>query len=358
MQVTESIHIPPGEIRTIICYDIRDSVTILGEGLYNARPERCTVMLEVDAIPTLDDLLDRMLNSLAEIALALWPDWYEGALAFSEKESDCLSAVLHQSLALKLLAGSRQEILTRWLKASIRMCRKGRLPLPSGFSKTVNARQLALAIYPRDLLVAIACKDESPPPDRLRGLTRAAEWLASETKASIAVLVSAKLEYHKELDPILYHAILIGRSCSEQATKEDVEESKHIVWPLYGKPHPFSPGEQELARRLELDSELRGLFRFNHTVRTITQSDYLVDLLWPEGMIVVEVDGFKHHGNRFAFSADRHRDYELVISGYAVLRLPHDEVIRDGELALEKIRSLVKFRREQFLSHQGEFHEL
>jgi len=353
MQVTKSVYIPPGEIRTIICEDIRDSVTVLTEGSFSAQPKRCTVMVEVSAIPILDDLLDRMLNSMAEIALALWPGWYEGALAASESASDSRSSAIHESLALDKLVCAVQDVSTGWLKAAAPMCRKGKVPLPSWFPRAVNARQLALAIYPRDLLVAVVCKDEFPAPERLYGLTRAAEWLARETKAPLAVLVSAQLEYRKELDPILYDAIRLPQPGSEHASKEDEEESKHVVWPLRGKPHPFSPGEQELAKRLEFDSELRGLFHFNQTVTTITQSDYLVDLLWPEGMIVAEVDGYKHHSNKFAFSADRHRDYELVLGGFMVLRLPHYEVINDSELALEKIRSFVKFRRGKSLNTSG-----
>jgi very-short-patch-repair endonuclease len=74
---------------------------------------------------------------------------------------------------------------------------------------------------------------------------------------------------------------------------------------------------------------------------------YLVDMLWPEGKVVIEVDGYRYHGNRFAFSEDRHRDYELLLSGYLVLRLPHDEVIADVAIALEKIRDVVRFRRKE-----------
>ena len=45
------------------------------------------------------------------------------------------------------------------------------------------------------------------------------------------------------------------------------------------------------------------------------------------------------------FSCDRRRDYELIVSGYLVIRLPQDEVVEDVELAVEKIRDVVLFRR-------------
>ena len=70
-----------------------------------------------------------------------------------------------------------------------------------------------------------------------------------------------------------------------------------------------------------------------------------VDLLWEPGKLVVEVDGFARHGNRFAFVQDRHRDYELILSGFTVLRLTNDEIDEDLEKAIEKIRDVVTFCR-------------
>jgi very-short-patch-repair endonuclease len=45
------------------------------------------------------------------------------------------------------------------------------------------------------------------------------------------------------------------------------------------------------------------------------------------------------------YRGDRHRDYELLISGYVVLRLPHEQVLEDPAIAVEKIRDVVRFRR-------------
>ena len=92
------------------------------------------------------------------------------------------------------------------------------------------------------------------------------------------------------------------------------------------------------------DPVLSGLLQFNQTVTSFRGNKYIVDLLWPEGRVVVEVDGYQFHSNRYAFSADRFRDYDLAISGYTVLRLPHDEVMDDVHLAIEKIRDVINFR--------------
>jgi len=347
METVTSVIIFAGQVRTIICEDIGGSVGALTEDSLRAESNRRTVMVDFSVIPMLEPLLNRILSSVAEIGLSLWPDWYGGALSTAHVVSDPFSEEIALSLVVNSLAGSRQEVSITWLKVAARMCNRQRPPLPSGYSRAVNIRQLALAIQPDDLLVALVCEDGSPLPENLHGLARAAEWCAKETKARVAVLVSEDLAHRMELDTILYNPIRWAPSGPSQPDERTTEESKHIVWPIHGKPHPFSPGEQELGRRLERDEELRDLFHFNRTVKTVEESLFLVDLVWPEGKVVVEVDGYKYHSNKFAFNADRRRDYELLLSGYLVLRLPHDEVIKDGELALEKIRSVVKFRREQ-----------
>jgi very-short-patch-repair endonuclease len=48
---------------------------------------------------------------------------------------------------------------------------------------------------------------------------------------------------------------------------------------------------------------------------------FLVDALWAPQRLVVEVDGYRVHGQRAAFEADRARDQKLAANGYAVLRV-------------------------------------
>ena len=55
----------------------------------------------------------------------------------------------------------------------------------------------------------------------------------------------------------------------------------------------------------------------------------------------------RHHSSRQAFCQDRQRDYELMTSGYLVLRLPHSEVVGALEAAIAKIQQFVRFRRQQ-----------
>ena len=54
-----------------------------------------------------------------------------------------------------------------------------------------------------------------------------------------------------------------------------------------------------------------------------------VDFLWREQRVVAETDGFRFHGDRAAFEADRARDAALQSLGFAVLRFTYRQVLRE-----------------------------
>jgi very-short-patch-repair endonuclease len=56
-----------------------------------------------------------------------------------------------------------------------------------------------------------------------------------------------------------------------------------------------------------------------------------VDMLWPAARLVVEVDGYEHHGPRPAFERDRRRDGILLAAGYRVLRVTWRQLVEEPE---------------------------
>jgi very-short-patch-repair endonuclease len=56
---------------------------------------------------------------------------------------------------------------------------------------------------------------------------------------------------------------------------------------------------------------------------------FLVDFLWAESRLIVEVDGYEYHRGRKSFEADRARDAELTRKGYRVLRFTYRQVTQD-----------------------------
>lgn len=54
---------------------------------------------------------------------------------------------------------------------------------------------------------------------------------------------------------------------------------------------------------------------------------YEVDFLWRDRGLIVEADGFRHHGHRDAFERDRARDAHLQGQGFRVLRFTYQHIV-------------------------------
>jgi DnaK suppressor protein len=66
---------------------------------------------------------------------------------------------------------------------------------------------------------------------------------------------------------------------------------------------------------------------------------FVVDFLWPSQRLVVELDGYRAHGSRSAFEADRARDAELVALGFSVIRITWRQ-LEDPRLVAATVRRL------------------
>ncbi len=334
MGIESLAQIPRGDVRTFLCSDVMGTLTWLDS---QVDPIALKVVAQAwDQLPDDSAIVTDTLTAIAKASRAIWPSWYG---------QENLLAAAEITLEQRIRSQSQTGICGPWAKAAVHACELGRLPLPSKFSNSLHLSQLALTIGPDKLAIILAVKDFQPE-FRLFGFAKAANWIAQESGSRVAVLIPTDLADHEALASILYGAVEIAPASPSLSTEVTNEKPQHFVW-HQGKPHSESPGERKLADRLSRDDELATLFWFNQSVKTVRDSLYLVDLLWTEGKVVVEIDGYKHHSDRLTFSADRNRDYELLISDYVVLRLPHHEVVSDIEIAVEKIRDVVRFRRQQ-----------
>jgi very-short-patch-repair endonuclease len=68
---------------------------------------------------------------------------------------------------------------------------------------------------------------------------------------------------------------------------------------------------------------------------------FLVDFLWEESRLIVEVDGYEYHGGRTSFEADRARDAELTLQGYRVLRFTYRQVTEEPARIASTVRQLL-----------------
>ncbi|MCM3921176.1 endonuclease domain-containing protein [Frankia sp. AiPs1] len=114
---------------------------------------------------------------------------------------------------------------------------------------------------------------------------------------------------------------------------------------VVGRPHPASRAEKRLEAALRARHWAHGR-AWNQPYRCgpLTGLRYL-DLMWTVERVVVEVDGPEHRGAAH-YEADRRRDAELVLDGFAVLRFTNDQVLDDVDAVASQIERGVEARRE------------
>lgn len=300
-----------------------------------------------EKLPSHDDLLNDVLAQMSSLALAIWPAWYSSLLTTAELKTRSIEQLLARDAAGLQLQQEIPRLSLTWLKKAASCITSGSPPLFRGISRTVQCEQLAMALGLDQGIVLLVLTSPNQDEDHLRSLAQVCSWLAETTKARILVVIPPELAVRSALDSITYQAEDLTSLVGHASIAATHDEETFKLWPIHGQPHPCSPGEQLLAARLAVDDELAGLFNFNFLVRTVLGTCYLVDLLWSEGRLVVEVDGYRHHSSPSAFCEDRQRDYELLISDYLVLRLPHSVVVEEPEEAIAKLRQTVLFRRQQ-----------
>ncbi|WP_422750766.1 endonuclease domain-containing protein [Micromonospora sp. WMMD1219] len=114
--------------------------------------------------------------------------------------------------------------------------------------------------------------------------------------------------------------------------------------PVAGRPHPGSDAEKRLEAALAAQSWSAGR-RWNQNYQSHRLSAPVrLDLVWPDERCVVEIDG-PEHCRPVRFEADRQRDVQLQLDGYAVLRFTNARVIHDVGTVVTQIGTYLRARR-------------
>ena len=344
-----------GRVLSLFCDDVR-----LARGRLRGATEELAVVPTLVALewvhaPSLARELDEIRDALAEAASSLWPDWYITAEQRFERSR---SPELEVSALLDELSESSPHASAGWLREAWQLRRAGKPPLVPRMAAAEQVRQLARALDPSRLVFVLSVESSDASSARIRGLARAAEWLAHEAQAKTLLLLPAAWKGRQELDHVAYGALSFDTAEPERAaeTPEHAPERSDawpkekaraaeppvhvVVGPVVGKPHPASDVEQRIAQELSADPELSALFEFNQRLAGHGGKQYLVDLVWREGRLVVELDGPEHH-KHYAYVNDRDRDYRLFMSGYTTLRVSNAEVYVNAADVVAKIRNMV-----------------
>ena len=71
---------------------------------------------------------------------------------------------------------------------------------------------------------------------------------------------------------------------------------------------------------------------------------FLVDFLWPDAKLIVEVDGHGTHGTRWAFENDRRRDQVHAAAGYVVIRVTWEQLQNEPLAVIARIAQALAHR--------------
>lgn len=307
--------------------------------------DRRALFIRLQPAKSVDAYVEQVIAALANTAMRLWPVWFTD-VSFAICRDDALGRraadVISREAAVRT-----PGINPTWAEAAVRLVLAGQPPRVAGTLPAIELTQLSLAVSRVGLVFVI---DVSAATDAPGALAHALEWVAQQAWTAVVALFAELPPLVSPFDRIMYGArCAIADEWQAVVSHEGGETLRATTWltPWRGSPHPLSEIEQRLHALLAGDAELAGLFCFNWSIDTVRGSRPKVDLVWIDGGLVVELDGYADHATRRAFIGDRHRDYELMLSGYTVLRLANDEVVQDFGRAIEKIRDLVQLRRSQ-----------
>lgn len=291
--------------------DAHDLLTFVGRDLAALRemlaraPDlaRRVLFLELGTTTTADGVVTRILDDLADLAVATWPEWRPTA--------------------------SRLP----WRRAAEKLAAAG---VPPRFRRVAREIELAhlMEVLGAGDLVLVGGID----PVRVGNASAAIaalEWATRQGAAVVALLASCPTPY-APYDRVLSGAIEIAA--------EPLPAAARALAPSRRGPKG-SVTEQRVREALRRDDELGPLFDSEVTLSLDALGPTpRVDLCWRAGRVVVELDGPEHYGDPI-YGRDRHRDYELLVAGYLVLRLTNAQVQTDLPLAIEKIRRVVRLRQ-------------
>jgi very-short-patch-repair endonuclease len=100
--------------------------------------------------------------------------------------------------------------------------------------------------------------------------------------------------------------------------------------------------------RSELEARFRAACRRRRLPKpevNVGIGPFTVDFLWRRQRVIVELDGYRAHGTRSAFEADRARDAELTALGYSVVRSTWRQLTDGPADVASTLRTLLEARQ-------------
>ena len=264
--------------------------------------------------PTGSDVVERILDECETAARALMLEWLPGARALDGHTGLDIAAA--RALISGLATPKYGAFLADLAEASVLGDRLD----PGRYSAEVRTAGLArvlAAAYGRERVVLAVTAGPLPVAEQ-HALAVACEWLAGHDRFGVW-LIGDPVPAVDRFPIVRVGAARTGTTASPVALR--------LPAPL-GRPHPASDAEQLLESVLST-CDWAGGRQWNRTWSAgPLDAPIRVDLMFPEARCVVEIDGDDHRRPE-KFAADRRRDVDLQLAGFAVLRFTNDHVLGD-----------------------------
>jgi very-short-patch-repair endonuclease len=270
------------------------------------------------------EFVDAILTDLEQVAVELLPAWLP-------EVSDVHRADLGGTAAIRMIATARaahahytRSFLVDLALLAVTGYRAGGSTLPVRAHAVQLARLVAESFGRTRCVLLVSVPQELTAPERA-AMVAGGDWLTHNAKVAVWLLGSAPVD--AERVPVM--------------PLDDVPRGP--VAPI-GKPHPASTVEAALEAALAAESWAFGR-RWNQTYRSgALAAPVRLDLVWPRERCVVEIDG-PEHCHPVHFEADRQRDVQLQLDGFAVLRFTNARVVHDVGAVVHQIGTYLRGRR-------------
>jgi very-short-patch-repair endonuclease len=286
----------------------------------------------VSSAATLDDLVNAVLDDLESVAIGLFPSWLPGAEHLQFPGGAGLVAVR----ALAAAHATRSAHFGPFFTDLAAKALAGKPTRRRRFTPERRARGLARVIADalrRDRLILVIDVRPGLPVDDELVLAAGCAWLADHGRFGLW-LTGTPL---RAIDWLANTTLI---------RPPEPAESGQIYPAVVGAPHPRSAAEGLLEAALATRAWAAGR-HWNQTYQPhVLRSPVRLDLLWRDERCVVEIDG-PEHCEPARFDADRRRDVQLQLDGYAVLRFTNARVLYDVDAVVTQIGQFIMRRRQE-----------
>lgn len=277
-----------------------------------------------------------VLDVLDAVARQVLPGWLPEADELDGPQGAALAAIQAVAIERARVAGYSSAFLADLAQRAL-TGRPSRARLRPE-SRVAGLARVVATGFRRDRLVLVMPTGTEPGKTSAGDVVVAgSEWLADRGRLGVWLTGAGSPGPDRIATT---HIVAVPRETDVSSMPATSGDAATVV----GRPHPRSTVEAALEAVLAGQEWAYGRI-WNGTYQpTLVRGAIRPDLLWPAERVVVELDGLEHCRPE-QYDADRVRDVQLQLDGYAVLRFTNARVKHDVQAVAAQIEHLIRARR-------------